>query len=227
MAKKDDDLESQMAAAAKADDFATWQSLNRQFNAQRGGRSYINGQPAAEVIGTSAQVAANNPVLPVDPPQYANTNQTDHHIAMMEKYGVTGAGTSLKGEEPLTRDQQEALKIGQYNRFLLDSGIEPNSIGNATVDENGRMEAPSIAMETAARDQVNRLHGVHNKYANAAGRLRQNNPAASLALDQEADSVAPNVAQNRSSQGNLQYWLNKLRSYRGVQQSNGFASNPQ
>lgn len=251
MAKKNDqdELDRQMQEAAARDDFATFQRLHRQSSAARGGASYINGLPANDALGTRDQIDSGLTQIPYTGPLQdspasvaSDPAKTASLAENIREYGVGGksGAPTIQDEKgrniPLTRAQADNLQTNKYNQFLTDIGVDPNSLGTAQLgemqyDDRGnlisqKLEVPSLQEEQDARSLQNYASGQHNRARIAADRAtRQGQPLYGLNAQQQADDAYSTP--NRSSTANLQYWLNKLRSTKQVQQSNGFASNSQ
>lgn len=187
------------------DDFATWQAAYRQSEADRGGRSFINGRPAEEVVDVAEVEVLPAPVSA--PPSRMVAGAYD---AMLDR--------SAGGRDA---DAREADRLGnsasadRYRSFLSERG----------------QDAPIHAVSIAEQDAAMRLQddernerarfGIAARQAARSGR----DGLASEILSQR-DALFP---VNRNSEVNRQYWLERLR--RGMPQipdyrapANGFNS---
>jgi hypothetical protein len=200
MAKRD--YEKEMADAAEQDDFKTWQALYRARNAAQPG-SYINGQPASQVVGSGAPVEMAAPqTAPANPSKVA---------ALAQQLGIQ-ADQANKSFDDEGKDR--------YNQFLMSKGINPGAIGNGMVDDQGVLHQPTLDQVQSAQDLVNARSGLHSRYTQLASQSR--NPVFAQQMLDQRDYTLPNTG-TRDAQSNLRYWLNRLRSSQQIASSNGFA----
>lgn len=214
MAKQDDldALEKLKAAAAEKGDFDSFQRAHRQAEALRGGKSYINGQPAAVALGGQVAPVEDAPAVVASDPSKLQ---------------------AVKDNIVATAANHDAEQLNKYNQFLRDQGVNPDTIGAATVDTsyNGAgnlvstMDNPTLQQQELATNLANQASGYHNQVNIAANRaIERGNPGLGNQLKNIADAEVPASVSGRSSQQNLMYWLNRLRNNVQVQRSNGYAS---
>lgn len=160
--------------------------------------------------------AAPQQVNPDDPfAQYANAFQSI----------IPPDGVPVQPVAPVSISSDGVL-LSNYDKFLTRQGINPNTIGTATLDPGtGRMIVPSVAQEYAAvnaNNQENALEGDLRK----AARLSWRKGDTDRALEYEGQVRELNNARGGSShESRLRYFLNMAQaaSPPPIPSANGFS----
>lgn len=128
---------------------------------------------------------------------------------------------------PVQNTGQVAIDPGlsRYNRFLIDQGVNPNTIGTALMDrDTGQMIVPTIAQEYRAINMNNQANAAHAKLLRAQHMAWQDRrPADALANYVRAQDL--NAKRGESDYiSRLQYFLEPiLRANLPPPSANGFA----
>lgn len=150
---------------------------------------------------------------PYDPfAQYANAFQSI----------IPPEGVPVQPAVPVTISPEE-VSLSRYNQFLTDQGINPNTIGTATIDrDTGRMVVPTVAQEYAAvnrNNQENAMEGDLKKAARSAWRHGQTDKA----LEYETQVRELNNARGSSYEDRLRHFLSVGASSPPIPSANGFS----
>lgn len=144
--------------------------------------------------------AAPQQAEPYDPfAQYANAFQpTNAFQSIIPPEGTVSQPATIS---------PEGVLLSKYDQFLTDQGINPNTIGGATLDPNtGGMVVPTVAQEYAAvnrNNQENALEGDLRKAARASWRRGDTERA----LEYEGQVRDMNNARGKSYEDRLNYFL--------------------
>lgn len=97
--------------------------------------------------------------------------------------------------------------LATYQAHLVRQGIDPNSIGTATINRStGRMDVPSVVQEYAAVNRNNRQNKLEGDLRKAA-RLSWRRGDTERALDYETQVSELNNARGSSYEDRLAYFL--------------------
>lgn len=189
-------LERQQRLAAENDDFLQWRRAREAERemAQDWGGGLINGRPAATVVDVS---------------------EVETYPAGPQSTGRNNPALVARNVDRIrnqTQIQQEGAALdrqARYDAFLADRGIDPDTIGGARRTATG-LQAPTQAQQDAAREAKNIYNSERSDLRRAANQLaRRGNRAAAAELRGQANYLYPQIG-GRSSEAQLDYWLNRL-----------------
>lgn len=139
---------------------------------------------------------------PYDPfAQYANAFQSI----------IPPEGVPVQPTAPVTVSP-DAIQLSSYNKFLTDQGINPNTIGTATIDrDTGRMIVPSVAQEYAAANESSKKNALEADLRRAAQKAWQRDQT-DKAMEYEAQVREMNIDRGSSYEDRLRYFLDMARA---------------
>lgn len=232
---------SYQAAQSKADD--DWFATYRKAQAARGGQSTINGVSADAALGRP--VVAGPPVAPagIVNNNQSYTNQTPYGTVSSMRPSVrtpnaevvqadvfANAVEQIGANRAAEQSEQGADNRDRYRDFLRAAGIDPNTIGGATVigpSTDRVMRAPTLAQQQLAVDQANSLNADEGRARIAGRRAYQRGNAGEWANSLAGIGQARDArGGGRSAETNADYWLKRIlgaESARGMMfPSNGY-----
>jgi len=211
------DYDSLLAQAAANNDFNEYHRLYQERDANMPAGGTINGVPATQVVGAGAPVEAAPSTPPSNPDKLASA--------------IQAAQDRIKAGQPQTSPKA-------YDQFLASQGINPNTIGGATLvgprfDEDGkplaqRLEVPTRDQEQAVSDTISNQQALDAATRHAAQlALRAGNAGAYYQLMNQLRYQRGAAGSSRSSEANRAYFLQRFSSNSPYQEfyqnrSNGY-----
>ena len=134
---------------------------------------------------------------------------------------VPPAGIQVQPTAPVQLSPEQVSQA-RYDRFLIDRGVNPNTIGTATIDrDTGQMVVPSIAQEQKAIHYLNQANAAKGDLVRAAHWARQNRDADGYLKYKQAVRDTDNLTRGTNYESKLRYFL-ELAAANSVPSANGF-----
>lgn len=141
---------------------------------------------------------------------------------------VPPAGITVQASAPVALSPDQEAQ-SRYDRFLVDQGINPNTIGTATIDPHtGGLIVPTVAQEYAAINASNQLNAREGDLRRAAHMAWQRGHG-DTAMEYKAKARDLNNKRGGSYESRLAYFLQAAReaaanaSYITLPSANGFS----
>lgn len=110
--------------------------------------------------------------------------------------------------------------LDKYRRFLYEGGINPDTIGGATINrQTGKMEVPRLAQQNAAVSAKDMAAAQDSRLRNAAYAMQKRDPGGAAALLNLASQQGAQYGPSYESK--INFWQRVLQNA-GLNRANGY-----